>query len=192
MKVLVLNGSPRKNGTIENILKKLTENVSCDFIDVCKLKFESCVGCMNCRKNGECILKKDDAHSIAEKIKDAEILIVGSPAYWGNINGKMKMLFDRLVYVLMGESKRGLPLPLHKGKKCILVSSCTTPFPFNIIAGQSSGTIRELKEITKYAGFKTIGVIQKGGTKNKKDFTNSELKKIERLNKKIKNTLEKN
>ena len=60
-----------------------------------------------------CILPADDAHIIAEEIKNCDMLIAGTPVYWGNMNGKLKALFDRLVYVLMKESKRGI-LVLHK------------------------------------------------------------------------------
>ena len=186
MKVLVLNGSPRKNGTIENILKKLTENIPCDFIDVRELNFEACIGCMFCRKSGKCILQKDDAHVIAEKIKAADVVVIGSPCYWANMSGKLKMLFDRIVYAMMSESKSGIPVPLNKGKKCIIATACTTPYPFNLLARQSSGTLRVIKEITKYSGFSCIGVIQKGGTKKSRELTKSEIARCNRLNRKIK------
>lgn len=187
MKVLVLNGSPRKNGTIEKILKEITAGTDCAFVDVHQLDFHWCCGCMACRSNGNCILEKDDAHIIAEKIKEADVLVIGSPCWWGNINGKLKMLFDRLVYVMMGESKSGIPVPLNKGKKCIIVSACTTPFPFNLLLKQSSGVVREIKEITKYSGFSCMGVIQKAGTKKSRELTRRELEKCRKLNRKIKN-----
>ena len=77
----------------------------------------------------------------------------------------MKVLFDRIVYGMIGESASGIPRPLHKGKRLILVSASTTPFPFNILFHQSQGAIRALREIFRWSGFKTVGVIQTGGTK---------------------------
>ncbi len=186
MKILALNGSPRKNGTIEKILKEITDGTDCDFIDVNDLNFHWCRGCMACRTKGNCILEKDDAHIIAEKIKAADVVVIGSPCYWANMNGKLKMLFDRVVYAMMTESKSGIPVPLNKGKKCIIATACTTPYPFNILAKQSSGVVREIKEITKYSGFRCIGVIQKGGTKKSRELTKRELDECKRLNKKIK------
>lgn len=185
MKVLVLDGSPRKNGCVGSLLRETVRGIECEFISVNDLDFAACRGCMACRSKGDCILKKDGAHSVAEKIKEAEILVVGSPCYWGNINGKMKMLFDRLVYVMMGESQLGIPIPLNKGKKCVLVTSGTTPFPLNILAHQTSGVIRELKEIMGYSGFRTIGVIQKGGTKKNPGLNRSDLKNCRAVNRKI-------
>lgn len=186
MKVLVLNGSPRKNGTIEKILKQITDGIDCEFVDVHQLNFDWCHGCMACRSKGNCILEKDDAHVIAEKIKAADVVVIGSPCYWANMSGKLKMLFDRIVYVMMSESKSGIPVPLNKGKKCIIATACTTPYPFNLLARQSSGAVREIKEITKYSGFTCIGVFQKGGTKKSRELTKREIARCNRLNRKLK------
>ena len=114
-----------------------------------------------------CILQPDDAHTIAEEIKACDMLLVGTPVYWGNMNGKLKALFDRLVYVLMKESKRGIPLSLHKGKNAMIVTSCTTPFPFNYLCGQSTGTVHAVKEILKSSGFKIIKTKNISNTKKR-------------------------
>ena len=160
MNILVLNGSPRKNGNVESALKKEVERFS--------KKHTGCsITCMSCRSNKDCILKNDDAHKIAEEIKNCDILFTGTPVYWGNMNGKLKSLFDRLVGILMAESKTGIPKPLHKGKKAVIVTSCTTPFPFNYICGQSTGAVKAVKEILKSSGFKIIRKVNISNTKNK-------------------------
>ena len=66
---------------------------------------------------------------------------------------------------MMGESTRGIPQPLHRGKRAILVSVGTTPYPFNILFHQTRGVIRALKEILKWSGFKVLATIEAGGTK---------------------------
>lgn len=174
MKILVLNGSPRKNGNVSNLLKKeadrlLKKNTGAEIIweNVSDLNFSFCHGCMTCRSKGSCILPKDDAHRIENEIKECDMLMVGTPVYWANMNGKLKSLFDRLVGVLMGESKHGIPLPLHKGKKAVIVTSCTTPFPFNYFCGQSSGAVRAVREVLKSSGFKVIKKINLSNTKTR-------------------------
>ena len=174
MNILVLNGSPRKNGNVSKALRReiekiteKTEGAEVVWEDVCDLDFDFCKGCMACRAKTDCVLSRDDAHKIAEEIKKCDMIFAGTPVYWGNINGKMKALFDRLVGVLMAESKMGIPLPLHKGKKAVIVTSCTTPFPFNYLCGQSSGAVRALKEILKSSGFKIAKTINISGTKRK-------------------------
>ena len=47
----------------------------------------------------------------------------------------------RKPYGMMGENSWGMPLPLHKGKKAIVVSTCTTPYPFNILYNQTHGVV---------------------------------------------------
>ena len=135
--------------------------------DVCDLNFDFCKGCMACRSKSNCVLREDDAHKIAAEVQNCSVLIVGTPVYWGNMNGKLKSLFDRIVYVMMGESKFGIPLPLNKKKKAIIVTSCTTPFPFNYLCRQSTGATKALKEILKYSGFKIIRTKNLAGTKGK-------------------------
>lgn len=174
MKILVLNGSPRKNGNVLNLLKKesdrlLKKNPGAEIIweNVSDLNFSFCHGCMACRSKGSCLLPEDDAHKIENEIKECDMLMVGTPVYWANMNGKLKSLFDRLVGVLMGESKHGIPLPLHKGKKAVIVTSCTTPFPFNYFFGQSSGAVRAVREVLKSSGFKVIRKINLSNTKTR-------------------------
>lgn len=178
MNILVLNGSPRKNGNVAKALRtevklfctdKIPEN-TVYWHDISDLNFDFCRGCMACRsieKKGACILAKDDAHKIAEEIKNCGMIFVGTPVYWGNLNGKLKALFDRLVGVMMGETRMGIPVPLQKGKKAVIVTSCTTPFPFNYICGQSTGAFHALKEILKSSGFKIIRTKNIAGTKKK-------------------------
>ena len=81
--------------------------------------------------------------------------------------GTLKVLFDRMVYGLMRESTRGLPRPLHKGKRAILLTTCTTPWPFNVWFRQSRGTVRALREILKWSGFKIVRSVERGGTKTR-------------------------
>ena len=129
--ILIINGSPRKNGNISKMLEAIKEetekqgaNVSA--IHVHDLQIKPCNGCMNCRKNLTCVLPEDGAQATLQLINKCDVLVVGSPCYWGNLPGELKILFDRIVYGMMGESPKGIPQPLHKGKKAIIVSTCTT------------------------------------------------------------------
>lgn len=177
MRILVLNASPRKNGNVSGLLKKesdrlLKKNPSAEIIwkNVSDLNFAFCHGCMVCRSKGSCILPQDDAHKIEEEIKGCDILMVGTPVYWGNMNGKLKSLFDRLVAVMMGETKYGIPRPLHKGKKAVIITSCTTPFPFNYLCVQSTGAVRAVGEVLKSSGFKVVRKINLSNTKKQRQI----------------------
>lgn len=170
MNVLMLNGSPRKRGNISLMMEAVrleAEELGADvsLIQVSELQVKPCTGCMACRTRQECVLPADDAQRILRLIRACDVLVIGAPSYWGNMPGTLKLLFDRMVYGLMGESSNGLPLPLQKGKKAILLTTCTTPYPFNILFNQSRGTVKALKEIMKWSGFKVAASIEKGGTR---------------------------
>ena len=180
MKILILNASPHRHGTISQAVERFadganyshlgdfSDDTQVEIVNVNDLKFSPCRGCMQCRKCGHCCLPEDDAHRVAEKIAACDVLVVAAPVYWGNMPGTLKMLFDRMVYALMSESRLGIPKPLHKGKDAYIITSCTTPFPFNFFCRQTSGMVVALKEILGTAGFKIKGKVVIPGTKAKK------------------------
>ena len=90
MKILVLNGSPRKKGAVATLLNSIAEGArerhEVEWIDVYDLKMKPCIACMKCRPDGECVLPEDDAHVVGRKIKEAHGLIVGTPTHWGNMS----------------------------------------------------------------------------------------------------------
>lgn len=181
MRILVLNGSPRKNGTVANLLKSVVNGIpnkyEVEWIDVYELKFEPCIACMNCRPDKECILPQDDAHIVGRKIKDADGLIVGTPTHWGNMSAQLKLLFDRNVPVIMGEKPNGMPYPRRNGKPAAIVTACSAPWPLNFIAPESRGAIRAVNHILHYGGYKILGTIVKSGTKSTPQISNKLLEK---------------
>ena len=138
MKVLILNGSPRKKGTTATLLHALADGASgagalpggkeIEWIDVCNLEIKPCRGCLRCRPAGDCILPEDDAHRVGRLIHETDALVVGTPTYWGNMSGPLKTLFDRLVpaFEFFGE---GLPKPVQKGKRAAIVVTSAAPWP---------------------------------------------------------------
>lgn len=189
MKILVLNGSYRKRGTVDSLLTYVTEPLSAEheieWIDVCKLNIKYCTTCMACREKETCILPEDDAHIVGMKIQDADVLIIGTPTHWGNMCAPLKLLFDRNVPVFMGESPKGIPQPRQKGKRAAVVTACTTPWPFNFILSESRGAIRAVREVLHYGGYKVVGTIAKPGTKKSKEISSPLKAKAKRVGEKL-------
>jgi multimeric flavodoxin WrbA len=189
MKIVILNGSPRKNGTVATLLKAVAAPLSTrhetEWIDVCKLDMTFCTACMACRDKGTCVLPEDDAHRVGQKIQEADALIIGTPTHWGNMCAPLKLLFDRNVPVFMGESPKGMPEPRQKGKRAVILTACTTPWPFNVILPESRGAIRAVKEVLHYGGYKLVGTLTKPGTKKSKEISSSLMEKAERLGEKL-------
>ena len=168
MKILIINGSPRKKGLISQMLGIMQaegeqRGGQVQLVYTNDLTIKPCIGCMVCRTKGKCVLGEDDSQRVLKMMQEADAIIMGAPCYWGNIPGQMKLLFDRIVYGMMRDTPR-FPEPLMKGKKCILLSTCTTPWPWNILFKQSRGAIRAMREICLYSGFKIVATIERGGT----------------------------
>lgn len=184
MRVLVINGSPRKNGNVAKMLHSVSDNIKgadIHWFDVNDLNVHPCTGCMRCRKTGRCVLPDDDGHMIANEVEHCDAIILGTPVYWGNMSGQMKLVFDRIVPSMMDEPKNGFPIPLHKGKKAVIVTACTTIWPFSFICRETTNTLHSMKEILGYSGFKTIGKLVLSGTRKKTSIPNDILKKGKRL-----------
>ena len=189
MKIVVLNGSPRKKGIVATLLKAIVDGLAethqAEWIDVYDLKMRPCLACMKCRPDGECCMGEDDAHLVGRKIKEADGLIVGTPTHWGNMSAQLKVLFDRNVPVFMGERSNGLPLPRQKGKPAVIVTACTTPWPFNFLLAESRGAFRAVRSVLRYGGYKILGKLVKSGTKNHPDISARLLAKAKTMGKKF-------
>jgi len=107
MKILAINGSPRKNANTATLLKKALDGAEkngaeTEMIHLYDLNYKGCVSCFTCKlPNGKSYGKcahKDDLQPILEKIKSADALILGSPIYFGNITGMMRSFIERLAF----------------------------------------------------------------------------------------------
>lgn len=170
MNLLVINGSPRKNGNTAKLLRHLLSGVegvhNVEWIDLIDLKVEPCHGCFGCRPDKACKLEEDDAHiigRIGRKINQADGLIVGTPTYWGNMSGTLKNLFDRNVTTFESFYAGSLPKPRQKGKKAVIITTSGAPWPINQLSSQSGGAVRALKTILHAGGYKVLGVLSHGG-----------------------------
>ena len=102
MKVLILNGSPHKDGSVFTAINELTttlntEGIDTEVIHVGAKVIRGCIACRQCTKLGKCAFD-DEVNEIAEKFKEADGLVVASPVYYAAPNGTLVSLLDRLFY----------------------------------------------------------------------------------------------
>ena len=102
MKVLILNGSPKAEGNTAAALQEMEtifvqEGMEVETIRVGHLEIRGCVGCATCYKTGKCVFD-DLVNEIAEKLQEADGLVLGSPVYYAGPNGTLVSLLDRLFY----------------------------------------------------------------------------------------------
>ena len=102
MKVLMLNGSPKKDGNTARALKEMekifAENgVETEIIQVGGKDIRGCTACCYCYEHAKCAID-DIVNETAEKLKDADGLVLASPVYYAAANGTLVSLLDRLFY----------------------------------------------------------------------------------------------
>lgn len=107
MKMMIINGSPRKTFNTAKILKKVQEGaeskgIETKIINLFDYKFQGCKSCFACKiknskTNGLCAIK-DDLRPILEEVLAADSFVIGTPIYFGLPTGQVKSFFERLAY----------------------------------------------------------------------------------------------
>ena len=147
MQVLIINGSPRKNGVTAEVLHRIEENLRKAGIDVLfynlgEMKMSHCTGCNYCYRTGYCCIE-DDAELLSKRIEEVDGIVLGSPTYASNVPGLMKDFIDRGHFVI--------EQLLHK-KYCIAVAS-----------GENYGsqdTLKILKNLVLFSGGRLSGKLR--------------------------------
>lgn len=103
MKVLLLNGSPNKNGNTSKMLQIIDEElkkygVSTEWLDLGKTPVHGCIDCGHCKTAKRCIFEDDLCNRIIDAILDSDGIIIGSPVYFASANGTLCALLDRVFY----------------------------------------------------------------------------------------------
>lgn len=102
MKVLMINGSPRANGNTNVALEEMAktfaqEGIETEILHIGNQAIRGCIACGSCAKTGKCVF--DDAvNEAAEKFKECDGLVVGSPVYYASANATLIAFLDRLFY----------------------------------------------------------------------------------------------
>jgi multimeric flavodoxin WrbA len=120
MKVIGVEGSPRKNGNTEKLVKTILESASGNgaetkFYKLTEMNISHCLGCFNCRETGTCVTN-DDMQLLHKEIQSSDVIIIGSPVYMWQVSGQTKLFMDRLIPFIKPDFTTRL-----KGKKSIFM-----------------------------------------------------------------------
>lgn len=106
MKVLALCGSPRENGNTEQLLRRCLDRLQAGGLDVelarlGGLLIHPCRACGACArmKDRTCCQKDDEFHPLFEKLVAADVILAGSPVYFGSATPQLMTFLDRAGYV---------------------------------------------------------------------------------------------
>ena len=106
MKVLAINGSPRKNGNTALLLHEALAPLreagwEVEAVQLGGKKIQGCRGCGKCAelKNGRCVFDNDMLNELLQKMLAADAMILGTPCYFTDMSAELKALVDRAGYV---------------------------------------------------------------------------------------------
>lgn len=100
MKVIAINGSPRKGKNTAIMLQEALDaakvlGASTELLELSDYNLKFCTGCNSCLRNTTCSIKDDDNGLLHEKLLAADGILLGSPCYFANVSGLMKNFMDR-------------------------------------------------------------------------------------------------
>lgn len=150
MRIIAINGSPRKQGNTSNIVRAMLEGAASAGAETTEVRLhdidlKGCMGCLSCRQNPGVCKQQDDLSPYLEALKSCNGYVIGSPIYMYHVTGQMKIFVDRVYSLYISrEQQPGLyDSALPKGKTYAMVTSQGHPDP-----EQFQRTIRWLAGMT--------------------------------------------
>lgn len=169
MKIIGIDGSPRKNGNTEKLLKKVLAGAeeaegTIEYLKLADLTINHCRGCGTCRASGECVMQ-DDMDRVVESIQQSNVIVMGSPVYAWQVSGHTKVFMDRLCRLLTPKYESRLNGP----KKIAFVYTQGNPD-----ADLFKPYFDYQEKVYPFLGFTLAGRIQATGTRAKDDILSQE------------------
>ncbi len=153
MKVLVIEGSPHKNGTSNTLAGRFAEGAKAaghdvEIFDAARSGIKPCLGCGKCQTEGKCV-QKDGMEDVLEKICNSDMTVFVTPMYYFGFTAQIKAVIDR--FYPLGAGKMA-------GKKSALLVA-----QYNPDAGIAESLTIAYKGIAAYMGFEDAGIIIAAG-----------------------------
>lgn len=176
--IVVLGGSPRKNGNTDMLAQAFIKGAlevgnSVEYISVRDVKVNPCVGCNTCfsREDNSCC-QHDDMDTVYRKLKDADVLVIASPVYFYGISVQLKAIVDRLHTPLRNK--------FHINQMALLlVGAAALPDLFDPI-------LLQYKMVLRFFNIEDLGHVLVPSVKDKGDILKTEaLAEAERMGRKV-------
>ncbi len=100
MQVLIINGSPHKDGCTSSALKVVEKELNLEGIETVTFNIGSkdirgCIDCGFCKENHKCVFD-DVVNEVSNIFKESDGILIGTPVYYSGMNGTLKSFLDRL------------------------------------------------------------------------------------------------
>ena len=146
-KVLLVNGSPHKNGTtaaalhiVETVL--LERGVEIEWFQLDGKPVRGCIACERCAEEHRCTFRDDQCNELIEAMLRADAVMIGTPVYFAGPNGALCALLDRVFYAASTHGQ------MFAGKPAAAVAVCWR-----------AGTTAALDRLNKYFTYSQMPVV---------------------------------
>ncbi len=171
MKIIAVNGGPRKNWNTDILLKKAldgaeSQGAEVELINLYDLDFKGCQSCFACKTKagksvGHCAFN-DELKAVLDKVDKCDGLILGSPVYLGDVSAMMRAFLERLIYQYANfESGKSY---FRGNLKAGFIYTMNAP------ADYFSDLYKKYEEILNW-NFKYIGTVASGETLQVNDYS---------------------
>ncbi|QIB68742.1 flavodoxin family protein [Aminipila butyrica] len=148
MKVLLVNGSPNKEGCTNRALREITdtlekENIETEIMWLGRKPISGCTACRACQKLGTCVIK-DVVCEFLVAARDADGFIFGSPVHYAGASGSMTSFLDRVFYAEMAGN----------GNKSLYLKPGAA-----VVSARRGGTTAAFDQLNKYFTIQEMPVI---------------------------------
>ncbi|MDO5823801.1 flavodoxin family protein [Methanobrevibacter sp.] len=149
MKVLLVNGSPHKEGctytALSEVAKTLNDyDIETEIFWIKTKPITGCIACLKCGELGQCAFDGDVVNEFVKKAYDADAFVFGSPVYYASANGSMVSFLDRAFY----SNSHGKGAEAFKHKPGAVICSA-----------RRGGTTATYDQLIKYLGISQMPVI---------------------------------
>ena len=146
-KVLLVNGSPHKNGNTAAALKIVEKELQAHGLETVWFQLDGkpvrgCIACGRCSSRHRCTFEDDQCNELIEKMLEAGAVVVGTPVYFAGPNGALCALLDRAFYATANYGQ------LLAGKPAAAIATCWR-----------AGATPSIDRINKYFTFSQMPVV---------------------------------
>lgn len=160
MKVMAINGSPRKQWNTVQILSAVLDEAKkqgaeTEVIHLDNLQFTGCKSCFACKRIGSpsfgrCALH-DDLKLVLEQILSADVVLFGTPVYFGDVTASMRALFERLWFPSLNyDEERSVNYSCNVVCGLIYTMNIAKPEFYTNLYQQHAGNMNRLVGPTEY------------------------------------------
>lgn len=166
MKIIAVLGSPQPRGNTAGLARAFLaaareQGAEVQDYLVNQLNFKGCQGCRVCKTKSDACALEDDLTPVLKAIKEADILVLASPVYFGDLSGQFKCFLDRTFSYLNPDFSSRLP----GGKHAVLVLAQGNPDP-----DKFADIFPRYEQWLKLYGFETVHLLRAVGVREPGDI----------------------